>query len=381
MPSSTKAKIVNALLLLGTTLACLLVVNVAASFWVEARKQEHLAQELTMQRYRGAEAQAFINAHRGTVHHLRGHLHLAGDEPIDFEKLLFTTLAAFGPETRADVLIQGDSWAEQASFGPSRTYLEEVAANNGLGIVAAGVNSYAPSPMALQLRLLREEFDIWPSVVFGIVDQTDIGDELIRYTDRAFDDAGRLIALDSRIAGAETFDYGGWGLRTANFFSDAPALVKLIRHLRFNVDDYRLGRGRYDWPTYGWEDIKAPLDGAVTPAELEIFDQSLERYIAEVFVDPKVDRLYLVTHPHRNHLLPEDDPAHYPVDVRDRVAAVVARSAFGERIVRIDFTAEFAAVYGDRPASELYQVDDPASHLTDAVHAEFYLPRLMSELD
>ncbi len=315
------------------------------------------------------------------MHQLRGHLHLAGDEPIDFEKLLFTTIADFGPKTRANILIHGDTWAEQASFGPSRANLAEVAAEDGPGIVAAGISFYAPSPMTLQLRLLREEFDLWPRVVFAIIDQTDIGDELNRYTDRAFDDAGRLIALDSRIAGAEAFDYGGWGLRTTNVFSDAPALVKLIRHLRFNIDDYRLGRGRHDMPTYGWEDIKAPLDGAVTPSELEIFDESLERYIAEVFVDPNVDRLFFVTHPHRNHRLPEADPAHYPVDVRDRVAAVVARSPFRERIVHIDFTADFAEIYGNRPARELFQADDPASHLTDAVHAAFYLPRLMRELD
>jgi hypothetical protein len=378
---STREKFINGCLLLVSTVACLLVVDLAASFWVEARQQEHEALELTMQRYRSGEAQAFVNAHRGTVHHVRGHLHLAGEEPIDLERLLFTTIAGFGPETRANVLIHGDSWAEQASFGPSRAYLEQVAAKDGLGIVAAGVSSYAPSPMTLQLRLLREEFDLWPTVVFGIVDQTDIGDELNRYTDRVFDDAGRLIALDSRIAGAETFDYGGWGLRTTNVFSDAPALVKLIRHLGFQLDDYRLGRGRHDMPSYGWDDIKAPLDGAVTPAELDIFDQSLDRYIAEVFVDPNVDRLCLVTHPHRNHLLPEDDPAHYPVDVRERVAAAVARSPWREQIVHTDFTADFAAVYGDRPAHELFQVDDPASHLTDAAHAAFYLPRLMRALD
>ena len=49
--------------------------------------------------------------------------------------------------------------------------------------------------MTLQLETLRDDFSIHPSIIIGIIDQTDIGDELFNYKEQIYDTSGRLKAL------------------------------------------------------------------------------------------------------------------------------------------------------------------------------------------
>ena len=50
-----------------------------------------------------------------------------------------------------------------------------------IGFVNAGVGSYSPSLMSVQLDVLEEDFKIFPSIIIAYIDQTDIGDENCRY--------------------------------------------------------------------------------------------------------------------------------------------------------------------------------------------------------
>ena len=108
-------------------------------------------------------------------------------------ELLFSDLKPFSKINNQNILIQGDSWADAAKF--SQNFLNDFSEKNHLGIVLGGVRSYSPSPMTIQLKILRDDFSIHPSIIIGIIDQTDIGDELFRYTYQQQDKTGRLKSL------------------------------------------------------------------------------------------------------------------------------------------------------------------------------------------
>ena len=95
------------------------------------------------------------------------------------------------------VLIQGDSWAEQMVLGhQSFIVLQNFAEQNNIRFIVGGANSYSPSMMAVQNRLLKQDFDINPEVVVAIIDQTDSGDELCRYrSQRSKNQKGEDIVL------------------------------------------------------------------------------------------------------------------------------------------------------------------------------------------
>ena len=50
-----------------------------------------------------------------------------------------------------------------------------------VGFINAGIASYSPSLMNLQLDVLEQDFKIFPDVIIAYIDQTDIGDENCRY--------------------------------------------------------------------------------------------------------------------------------------------------------------------------------------------------------
>ena len=60
-------------------------------------------------------------------------------------------------------------------------YLKKESNKNNLGLINAGISSYSPSPMSIQLFILRKDFNIFPNIIIAIIDQTDIADEIYRY--------------------------------------------------------------------------------------------------------------------------------------------------------------------------------------------------------
>ena len=50
-----------------------------------------------------------------------------------------------------------------------------------VGLINAGIGSYSPTLMNIQLDVLQEDFKIFPDIVIAYIDQTDIGDENCRY--------------------------------------------------------------------------------------------------------------------------------------------------------------------------------------------------------
>ena len=133
----------------------------------------------------------FKNKYVDRLHHLRNPKLILNKTPSS--DLLFSVITPFLKVNNQNILIQGDSWAFATK--DSKNFIKKFGEKKRFGIINAAVNSYSPSPMTIQLGILRDDFDIHPSFIIGIIDQTDIGDELFRYTYQQVDKAGRLRGL------------------------------------------------------------------------------------------------------------------------------------------------------------------------------------------
>ena len=181
-------------LLISLSLVAIYVLEINAKIYINQRIQKYaeMQQEEVYRYFNNENFIEFQIKYRDRLSHLRGpHFARYKDDPPS--NLLFSVVRPFSRSNNQNILIQGDSWAEAARF--SQKFLKRVSKKNHAGIIHSGVGSYSPSPMTIQLDILRDDFAIHPSIIIGIIDQTDIGDELFRYTYQQQDKTGRLKSL------------------------------------------------------------------------------------------------------------------------------------------------------------------------------------------
>ena len=117
----------------------------------------------------------FYDYYHKELHHL-GRLNEV--DPQNPASLMFEQIG----DGSSDIIIQGDSWAEQYRTDKSKEYLKSFVKKNSLHkIILSGTGSYSPSIMTSQLFLLKNNFGYNPEIIIAVIDQTDIGDELCRY--------------------------------------------------------------------------------------------------------------------------------------------------------------------------------------------------------
>ena len=319
-------------------------------------------------------AKAFRKKYNYRLDHLRGMNVLKSDEtPVT--NLLFTEIRHYEKNT-GNVLLQGDSWAEQAnSSAKSFETLKEFADQNKFGFVSAGVGSFAPSPMTIQLRILREDFNIAPNILIAIIDQTDVGDEVYRYSDPQISGDGRIFSIHAEQYTNPYQDAEAKILEFANLRSNKLALLKV-----FNQFKIRKITKRDIITEVGGDDILRPLVGGFTDSDSKIFTARLDRYIEEFFTDHSAKQMILVTHPHRNHRLPSDSKNKYRGDVSVLVKAQVEKSRWKAKITYIDFNLEFDRIYSGMNTEKIFKTGDPYSHLDDEVHGQKYLPLILKAI-
>lgn len=321
----------------------------------------------TRAQFMSREAADFYRKYALELNHLRDPalpLHLAPEIKSSMIDFLFTRIG----DGRKTVVIQGDSWAEQlvTSLG-SYVALEEYADANDVTFVAAGVSSYSPSPMAVQYRILKEDFGVKPRAVIAIIDQTDVADETCRYRQQlGVNDSGKPIVRPYDQDDTQPFSVLSYLNLIDILDEDRSALIRLLK--------YKLNKLKpTKWAGCSYEQIVAPLIGRLTEEERLYFLERLQNYIATVFSEADPDlRLMLVTHYHRGHLSGE-----YSVSVSALVKEASDRSEFRDRIMLVDFTPKD---HGSAGAEAVFKSNDPWSHLTDTAHRRTYARKILASL-
>ena len=124
---------------------------------------------------------------------------------------LFTILSDFKNE-KINILLQGDSWSEQfltneKTYKNAIKYIQTTTKDNNMGFINAGVTSYSPTLMRLQMDFLEKDFGIKPNIVVAYIDQTDLGDENCRYKDSRIFIKNKLAGIKEEKFSGRPFDF------------------------------------------------------------------------------------------------------------------------------------------------------------------------------
>ena len=228
--------------------------------------------------------------------------------------------------------------------------------------------------MTSQLYILEKEFEIKPSIIIAIIDQTDIGDELFRY--KSINKSSFSLALFStnknfKINAIENFSK----LNLSSF--------KLTEYL-FNY--YLLHKNRYDFSNkeiihiiyknfkaklYKIPKILYPLELGISYNEKKIIKERFKNYINLAFKNKNLKRIYFVSHPHLKHL----NGGGYTLSVSQIIDEVINESSFKNDIDHIDF----GKISGSKN-DKIYIKTDPNSHLTSDSYHNYYLPNILKKI-
>ncbi len=356
-----KSKLVKVLVILLANIVVFGAAYFVLEYFAQRRMPPTRAQFLTKEEARFYRHYASMTTHLREFQFL---LHLSPDIKASTTDYMFTRIGGEGKT----VLIQGDSWAEQfiTSLGAYAT-LDNFALANHVNFVVGGTASYAPSPMAVQYRLLRKDFNVDPSVVVAIIDQTDIGDELCRYRSQlSKDEHGELV-----VRPYESTDLMPYSIR--NYFDlidildgEGGALLRLIK--------YKIKKLQIGGPSgCSQKTILAPTAGDLTAQDRAYFGERIAEYISTVFrYSDKVEKLIFVTHFHRGHLTGE-----FSLNVSELIRDVVQKSPYRERIIQLDF---LPSDYGNEAGVSIFEEGDPFSHLTNTAHRQVYARKILQKV-
>jgi len=342
-------------------IACLLLIG---SHLAEKRLPKTRAQFLSQ------EDLTFYKKYSDQLNHLR-----------DFE--FFKKLYPGTPSTRSDylfskigdgkiqVLLQGDSWAEQFLKSPPSFFtLQNFAENKDLSLLVAGTSSYSPSVMQTQYRILRTDFDLSPKIVVGVIDQTDIGDELCRYKSQlAVNQGGEQIVQPYTGSMIVPYHLEAYFRAVDILDSSESALVRLLKYKIAKLTPVQLGGCGHE--------ILSPLNGILSQPDRDYFIDRVSKYIDEIFKSfgdsPQPLSLILVTHFHKKHLSKE-----YQTNVADLVAIAIERSKYRARISHINFTPE---QYKNENIGTIFVEGDDFSHLTEFYHRKIFTQKILKKID
>jgi hypothetical protein len=279
---------------------------------------------------------------------------------------LFSTVG----KGNVEVLIQGDSWAEQfITNSPSFFTLQNFAEDRGFKVAVSGTTSYSPSLMQAQYRVLRQDFGFNPKIVVGVIDQTDLGDELCRYREQlALSQSGELIVKPYTGAVIVPYHLGSYFQAIDILDSAESALLRLLKYKIANLIPAQQGGC--------WQEILSPLTGLLRPEDRNYFIDRVAKYIEEVFkplgTTDHPTQLILVTHFHKKHVSRE-----YQLSVATLVQAAIEISKYRDRIVHLDFSPED---YSGENIDKIFIEGDPFSHLTDYYHRKVLTRGILNQI-
>jgi len=286
--------------------------------------------------FKDIESLNFHKKYTNKLHHLKGLPGITEDENIKPESYLFSEINKFDNKNYR-ILMQGDSYIEGLSWHKSSYQLaKKFAKKNGVGLISAGIASYSPSVMSLQLDVLEEDFNIYPDILVAYIDPTDIGDEICRYKNRRiFNKNNELVKIRTPYYSRHTaFDYTKVHHESAILISKNTDILKAIQLMNFNLKLKILKRKNIfaekfsrilkgGWknrklPKCHWGDIQRPLIENNSD-EIAYFKDRLRDYFDKIIKKPHIKKIFIVTFPHKENLFPsknlEGQIIYYKVNV------------------------------------------------------------------
>jgi hypothetical protein len=294
-----------------------------------------------------------------------------------------------------NIIFQGDSWAEfltnpdNGDFG-SMNYVKKFSTDNNIGFINAGVVSFSPTLMQVQLDVLEKDFNIKPSIVIAYIDQTDLGDENCRYKNKRIFQNDNVIAVNPEKYSGNVFDFTKIYAQSEIFLSNNNKLIKTYNLLNFRIKyKYKknLGKNINKFKRiikFGYKNRKAEkcywpeIQNYLTSGskeEINYFKTSVKNYIKYIEQKDYIKKIFIITFPHKNHLpsLYESKEL-YKHNVSDLVDEIAKNN---NKIFHLNFSKR--ALSGNIVLKkEDYLKNDPSSHLTPLHYKNFFIKEVIS---
>jgi len=305
------------------------------------------------------------------IHHLRGNLPKSYKEKnIKKEDYFFTTFSKFTKE-KQNYLMQGDSWAEYLTLKNNTIEtLDNIIKIKNIGFINGGVSSYSPSTMKIQYEILERDYNIKPDYLITIIDQTDIGDELCRYKRNIINNEDGTVKYIKRERNTDAVgDY-------SKYYNFSNILFEKKSFVNFYVTNYyfyktvKLFQSKmYFLMKDGFKNrnhhkcrfgqIQKYLFN-IEEEDVKYFKKRTQEYLDFLQEKNYLKNIFIVTFPHEKHLTGE-----YKVNV----SSIINELNLSEKINHINFTELIET--NDFNSDNIYQTEDPASHLNEDAHSLF----------
>ena len=309
----------------------------------------------------------FYDSYYRILHHLKG-LHETDSNNIS--SLMFDELG----NGKSNVIIQGDSWAQQYRAKRPTEYLTDfLKKNTNIKLILAGTGSYSPCIMTAQLNLLRNEFNFRSDYIIAVIDQTDIGDELCRYRGLREKNNNRIIVKPEPKNSLEPNSMYFIIDNFKMFFSKNFSLYKVLYYFK-NLYTYKELKKKYKIKC-GGNQILNPLRNELHIEDKKYIISVLNDYFDEVFSDNSLKKLIIVTHPHEGHLTGE-----YSLNIETLIVKVIEDSIYKNKIKILSFLKEVEK-YSNEEIENIFVDNDPYSHLKEDYFLNEILPKVLNEID
>ena len=230
------------------------------------------------------------------------------------------------------------NWAAPDNF-TSVKLVQNFKSEKKIGFVNAGVGSYSPSLMSVQLDVLEEDFKIFPSIIIAYIDQTDIGDENCRYKNNKTYKNGilKLVRPVDHLMYRDIFNYTEiYGLSKISL-SNSPKILKTFQLINFkfkygltksSIRFYRkyISQSKSDKEKITKCYVPEIQKYLINPNETDIkyFADSIREYLKKIDQKRHVKKLFLVTAPHKKHFYKNlEQKNSYKVNVSDIVDSII----------------------------------------------------------
>ena len=278
-------------------------------------------------------------------------------------------------EQHKTLLLNGDSWAENILLMKNQNRMDNLINNfaniNNFKVYNSGTTSYSFSPMTLQLQILRENFDINPNIIVSIIDQSDIGDEICRYKNRVkINEENKILRIiPEKESLKEAYNLSEFIDLHKVLYSKDLNLLKIFKYKFIQKKYENLKNTQKNEIRCKWNDIIKPLNEGLRTRDKVYIGNVFTRYLNEVFMSNSLEKLILVFHPHKDHILKKYNYFYF-----DMFKEIVEKSDFKRDIILIDFRDNFKNTYEKKNfhLNDIFYYDDPASHLTEEGRLLFF---------
>ncbi len=312
----------------------------------------------------------FVKEKINKVHHIRSMNSKICQNNRNLDCFLFTQLDEL-KQFDQKVIFNGDSWAEQIlthqKLNENKNNNKIFALGNELkmNFILSGVSSYSPSLMLAQYNLLVDEYKIIPKYIISIFDQSDFGDELCRYKELRYKKNNKIYVKnysDNKYIN-DPFNYIR-DMELANiFYSESLDIVKVFKIGYLKIKQRFQKKIIKKCP---YKNISAKIKNKLSKNEEDYIINIINEYIDTVFQNDNLEKLFIVTHPHKQNLT-----GYYENDISVIVKKAIENNMNKNNIKLINFEHNYFNL------SDFIN-EDPSSHLKDNSY-EKYLNRIFNE--